>query len=51
MEMMQAFVEGLDWLLSIYVNARAWFWLCVAVIVIGLIAIVGNFMEPGRPSF
>jgi 5'-3' exonuclease len=27
MEMMHPFVEGLDWLLSFYVNARGWFWL------------------------
>ena len=32
--MMHPFVEGLDWLLSFYVNARGWFWLCVLVIVI-----------------
>ena len=49
--MMHPFVERLDWLLSFYVNARGWFWLCVVVVVIGLIAVVGNFMEPGRASF
>ena len=49
--MMHPFLERLDRLLSFYVNARAWFWLCVVVIVIGLIAIVGNLMEPSRASF
>jgi len=49
--MMHPFVERLDWLLSFYVNARGWFWLCVVVVVIGLIAVVGNLMEPSRASF
>ena len=41
----------LDLLLGFYGTQRMWFWVCVVVIVIGLIAIVGNLLEPSRASF
>jgi len=36
----------IDLLLSFYGTQRFWFWVCVAFIVVGLLAIGGNLMEP-----
>jgi len=41
----------LDLLLGFYGTQRAWFWACLEFIVIGLIAIAANLMEPSRASF
>jgi hypothetical protein len=38
-------------LLSFYSAQRFWFWVCVTFIAVGLVAIVGNLMEPSKASF
>jgi hypothetical protein len=48
---MHPLVYVLDLLLSFYGTQRAWFWVCVVFIVVGLIAIAANLMEPSRASF
>ena len=41
----------LDLLLGYYGTQCMWFWVCVVVILVGLIAIAGNVLEPSRASF
>lgn len=41
----------LDLLLGFYGTPRIWFWVSMVVIVVGLIAIAGNMLEPSRASF
>ena len=48
---MDPLLYGLDWLLWFYGTQRAWFWVCVVFIVLGLIAVAANLMEPSRASF
>lgn len=38
-------------LLSFYSSQRFWFWVCVAFIAVGPLAIAGNLMEPSKASF
>lgn len=48
---MDPLIGMLDLLVLSLVPRRAVFWLLVAVIVLGLVAVAANMMEPGRPSF
>ena len=48
---MHPLIAVLDLLLSFVDTQRGWFWIFVAVIVIGLIAVIANLMEPSRASF
>src|SRR5262245_19064032 len=41
----------IDLLLSIHGSQRFWFWVCMAFIAVGLIAIGANLMEPSKASF
>ena len=41
----------IDLFLSFYGTQRFWFWVCVAFIAVGLLAILGNLMEPSKASF
>jgi hypothetical protein len=41
----------IDLLLSSYGTQRFWFWMCIAFIAVGIIAIGANLMEPSRASF
>jgi hypothetical protein len=41
----------LDVLLSFYETRHFWFWVCVAFIAAGLIAVGANLMEPSKASF
>jgi hypothetical protein len=48
---MDPLIGMLDLLVLSLVPRRTVFWLLVAVIVLGLVAVAANMMEPGRPSF
>jgi hypothetical protein len=47
----QFFVGVLDLLAFVAISRRWLFWLLVAWTALGLVAVVANLMEPGRPSF
>jgi len=48
--MLNTLVSILDFLIGFWFPQRWWFWACVVVIVIGLIAIAANLMEPSHAS-
>jgi len=41
----------IDVLFSFYATPRFWFWVCMAFIAVGLVAIVGNLIESSKARF
>jgi hypothetical protein len=49
--MSNALLAVLAFVIDLWLGYRAWFWVCVAFIVVGLFAVAANLMEPSLSSF
>jgi hypothetical protein len=49
--MVDAIIAFIDFLYFWITTRRGLFWLVLLVIAIGLLALIANLFEPGRPSF
>jgi hypothetical protein len=49
--MSNPFLAMLDFVLDLWLGYRAWFWVCVVFIVVGLVAVAANLKEPSLSSF
>jgi hypothetical protein len=49
--MSNALFALLEFVMDLWLGCRAWFWVCVVFIVVGLVAVAANLFEPSLSSF